>query len=118
MYRPHVIIFPIPFTIHTNSLKFFFFVFHNSLSSNTLYAIEIDPDHAHQDTLLTTVEIGVIMISTSAQNDASQGGGDDEGSSFFEGKMERKPFIRCWEERKHCSNMILKTLPPDLRISR
>ncbi|MCI33587.1 hypothetical protein A2U01_0054804, partial [Trifolium medium] len=64
----------------------------------------IEPDYARHEKLLATVEIGVRMISTSAQNDALQGGGGDAGRSFFEVKMERKPFIRWWEERKHCSN--------------
>jgi hypothetical protein len=58
------------------------------------------------------------MISTLAQNDALQGGGGDASRSFFKWKMERKPFIAWWEETKHCSNMILKNLPPDLRISK
>ncbi|GAU51536.1 hypothetical protein TSUD_414000 [Trifolium subterraneum] len=57
------------------------------------------------------------MISTSTQNDALQDGGDDEGRSFFEWKMDRKSFITWWKERKHCRNMILKNLSPDLRIS-
>ncbi|MCI14855.1 hypothetical protein A2U01_0035987 [Trifolium medium] len=57
------------------------------------------------------------MISTLAHYDALQGGGGDAGRSFFEVKIERKPFIRWWKETKHFSNMILKNHPPDLRIS-